>query len=935
MSNETNRVLIKLRPSNGLRAAESRIPMRPLYENSPSRQVMGIDASPQWYLAELSGGNATPWDLAHDRIADQLGIAESDVIFAEPDLVHDAFLDDGDRAVSSGMAVGEECADTPQDGKDGKKMGQGFAWHLGSQFTQLADARNDSKFAARRTRIAHIDTGYFGAHVTTPVNIRHDLERNFVDKDMDRTSAEDPNNKVLVLDNSGHGTGTISVLAGNKFNGIELGGAFDADIVPLRIADSVMLLHTSAFAEAVNYATDIQCDVATMSMGGLPSRAWREAIDRAYMEGLFIVAAAGNNVHSLPTKHIVYPARYARVLAACGVMNDGSPYDGIGAMQGNFGPDSCMETAMATYTPNIPWAVYGCKDNVRLNGEGTSAATPQLAAAAALWIEKYKDVLPRDWRRVEAARNALFMSAARNDQLKGRLGRGILRAMDALAIKPDLNLKQSKSDGDSFAFLRVITGLGITEIPTREDMFNMELMQRYLMSAELQRLVPDPEAIQQLDQKTLAAFMGAIIEDKKASLALRRHVASRYPVAAGKQFVPGVDIQEVVPVVRPACGDPLQLDRPPYRRLRAYALDPSLSNRLDTASINEVTLQIRWEDLQKAGPDGEYLNVVDKDPTGVEYKGVVLDDPRLLAQDGWAPSEGNPQFHQQMVYAVAMRTIERFEQALGRPVMWRARPDKTGDPDKSTFVQQLEVRPHALRQANAYYSPADIALLFGYFEASADDPSDHVPGAHIYACLSHDIVAHETTHAILDGMHERFNDPSNPDVLALHEGFADIVALLQHMSLPELLESEIAKVRGDIEAESMLGSLALQFGHAIGGRTALRDAIGRKENGVWTRFQPDPEDLNRRLTPHSRGAVLVGAVFDAYTAIYKTRVADLLRLATGGTGILANGAIHPDLVKRLAAEAVKAATHVLNMCIRALDYLPPVDVTFFEYLRAL
>jgi hypothetical protein len=47
------------------------------------------------------------------------------------------------------------------------------------------------------------------------------------------------------------------------------------------------------------------------------------------------------------------------------------------------------------------------------------------------------------------------------------------------------------------------------------------------------------------------------------------------------------------------------------------------------------------------------------------------------------------------------------------------------------------------------------------------------------------------------------------------------------------------------------------------------------------------------------------------------------------------GAIHPDLVHRLAAEASKSAGHVLNICIRALDYLPPVDITFGEYLRGL
>jgi hypothetical protein len=81
--------------------------------------------------------------------------------------------------------------------------------------------------------------------------------------------------------------------------------------------------------------------------------------------------------------------------------------------------------------------------------------------------------------------------------------------------------------------------------------------------------------------------------------------------------------------------------------------------------------------------------------------------------------------------------------------------------------------------------------------------------------------------------------------------------------------------------------------------------------------------------------VLVGAVFDAFTAIYRRRVQDLLRIYTGGSGVLPAGAIHPDLVRRLADEAATSATHVLTICIRALDYLPPVDVTFFEYLRAL
>src|SRR5205085_5305417 len=140
----------------------------------------------------------------------------------------------------------------------------------------------------------------------------------------------------------------------------------------------------------------------------------------------------------------------------------------------------------------------------------------------------------------------------------------------------------------------------------------------------------------------------------------------------------------------------------------------------------------------------------------------------------------------------------------------------------------------------------------------------------------------------------------------------------------------------NLEAESMLGSLAVQFGRGVGGRGALRDAIGTLDaNGKWKRNKPDASDYQKVLAPHSRGALLVAAVFDAFLAIYRSRTAHLLRIYTRGTGVLPAGAIHPDLVHRLASEASKSASHVLNICIRALDYVPPVDITFGEFLRGL
>jgi hypothetical protein len=940
-------ILVKLQPSASLGVAERRANLRSLFSDDAAGRL-GLAAEARWFVADLPDGADTPWDLAHARVADQLGISESDVVFAEPDIVHDIYPDPTGQEPDGPFAVAPNCQrPEKQNDTGGVAIGPGDeAWHLDDAFSQLASARAAVPFTEPRTRIAHFDTGYSRRHIVRPAHILAQLERSFVEEGGGGASAEDPDRNVFLIDNSGHGTGTLSVLAGGPvaaWSDKVLGGAPDADILPLRLADRVVLLKTSAFATALRHAVTHHCDVMTMSMGGLPSKLWREMVDLAYESGMCLVSAAGNNFNGLPTRKIVYPARYGRVIAVCGVMADGRPYvhlKGSKTMEGNYGPESKMKHAMAAYTPNIPWAMFGCDDAVRLNGGGTSSATPQVAAAAALWIEKNKHELPRDWRRVEAVRHALFTTAHKGNNDKERkeiaekLGQGILRASDALAVPPTLNLPKTKSDNDSWALLRVLTGLGIAEMPAREQMFNLELQQRWLVNPRLQELIPDPDSADRLDDETLKHVFEAVLDDPEASSALRRHVAARYPVVAGRPPERTKANEAVVLEKHAACEEPPALTNPTYRRLRAYAGDPSLSATFDTAGTNEVTLEVRWESLEP-GPVGEYVAVDATDATGKSYDSVDLNDPRLLARDGWAPSVGNAQFHQQMVYAVVMKTIEQFERALGRPVLWRPRPNPQGPNNDDGFVRRLVVRPHALQQPNAYYSPEKVALEFGYFEATPDTVEVQVPGSRVYTCLSHDIVVHETTHAVLDGMHRRYNEPTNPDVLAFHEAFADIVALMQHFTMRDVLRDQIARTRGDLGDQSRLGSLAVEFGHAVGRRGALRDAIGRVEDGRWVRNEPDPNELRGVHSPHSRGAVLVAAVFDAFLAIYRRRTADLLRIHTGGTGELPKGAIHPDLAARLAGEAAKSAQHVLGICIRALDYLPPVDVTFFEYLRAL
>lgn len=386
--------------------------------------------------------------------------------------------------------------------------------------------------------------------------------------------------------------------------------------------------------------------------------------------------------------------------------------------------------------------------------------------------------------------------------------------------------------------------------------------------------------------------------------------------------------------------------KPAVRRLKVYAFDPQASVTLSTAMANDYVIELPWEERWEAplekGPVNDYVEVIDIDPAaGLFYAPVDLNDP-WLRDGGLEPSEGRPQFHQQMVFAVVMRTIRSFERALGRVVLW-ARDDRVSSTDlprdaiERNFTRRLRIYPHALREANAYYSPDKRALLFGYFkpqESAAD-----VQASWVFTCLSQDVIAHETAHAILHGMRQRSIDPSHVDARAFHEGFADIVALLQHFSMAPVVRQLLAASHGSLREPGLLTGLGEQFGRAIGRSKSLRyalEALGdraRTNEGSAASIAAAIAKLRETTEPHARGGFLVAAVFDAFVTIYERRSEDLLRLAR--PGLVPGNGLSPDLVGRLTQEAATAADQVLRMCVRALDYLPPIGMTFGEYLRAI
>ena len=380
---------------------------------------------------------------------------------------------------------------------------------------------------------------------------------------------------------------------------------------------------------------------------------------------------------------------------------------------------------------------------------------------------------------------------------------------------------------------------------------------------------------------------------------------------------------------------------PPYRRLRVYAFDPSLALRLKTAPINEITIRAAVGGAAaraRSANTSRWSTSIRRAAWSIRRS--ILNDPNLLAQDGLRPSEGNPQFHQQMVYAVAMTTIGHFERALGRVALWA--PRRVGQPRSPTgqwqsqFVRRLRIYPHALRDQNAYYSPDKKALLFGYFPVHGKD-ADNTPGTHgVHLPVARHRRARDHAraarrHASALQRAEQSGRARLSRGVRRHRRAVPALLLSGRAARPDRADARRSRAARACSASSRSSSAARPAGAR---RCATRSASdGRRRLGT----------AQARSARAGKIAGAARARRDPGRGRVRRVPADLSRAhrrprsasPRQGTGMLPEGDIHPDLANRLAEEAARSAQTVLQMCIRALDYCPPVDITFGDYLRAI
>lgn len=254
-----------------------------------------------------------------------------------------------------------------------------------------------------------------------------------------------------------HGTviaGIIGAVGGNNRDGVGLN--WRLRIMPIRAIDSSGYGSFAQVVAAVNYAVENGADIISMSfIGEDPVWSLREALRRAYDQGVVVVTAAGNHSREVSGDLDVQP-----MYPACFDDSGGANWlltvaavDGSDRLSrfSNYG--RCVDIAAPgegifsteRYAPQFGY-------NRRFGGDwkGTSFAAPMVAGAAALLAGAHPD-----WRP-DAIISALLATADNIDSVNpgypGKLGAGRLNAGRALAAADKIEPPGNTLDGPLYYY---------------------------------------------------------------------------------------------------------------------------------------------------------------------------------------------------------------------------------------------------------------------------------------------------------------------------------------------------------------------------------------------------------------------------------------------------------------------------------------------------
>ena len=331
-----------------------------------------------------------------------------------------------------------------------------------------------------------------------------------------------------------------------------------------------------------------------------------------------------------------------------------------------------------------------------------------------------------------------------------------------------------------------------------------------------------------------------------------------------------------------------------------YYRDPLVAKNNPGLEIDDK-FHVPWEPRIDNGPTSARFAIVDYDsttntlaePARWRDKEKAFFDPQDRKVD--QAIKDTTHFRQVSTWAILQSTLDYFESpsGLGRRISWAFEGNR------------LLVTPNAGYGANAYYDRESKSLQFYYF--------DDKDGQRIHTCLSSDIVNHEFGHALLDGIRPYYLEAVSPQTGAFHEFLGDLIAILMTLRNGSFRRALATRTEGHLKSETgreLLSSVASEFGNAVNGQPYLRSAENKLALG----------ELLDESEPHALSEVMTGTMFEIFVALTEQYL----------TRARSDGRTHSP------AQALQyAVARMQVIAIQALDLLPPVEVTFNDYARAV
>ena len=215
----------------------------------------------------------------------------------------------------------------------------------------------------------------------------------------------------------------------------------------------------------------------------------------------------------------------------------------------------------------------------------------------------------------------------------------------------------------------------------------------------------------------------------------------------------------------------------------------------DPLSMPErVTIVIPNNHLDSGPRDAQFV-VHDVDHSA----GVVYRPARFRPdQNAFEPLDPDDvRTHQVNAFAVARRTLEVIESAIGRQVHW-------------AFGPQLAIHPHYLQDRNAYYSRTRARWR------SSTSISPSAWARYSPPCRTTSSRT-ELGHAALDGLKPFYFGFAPVETGAFHEAFGDLCAMFSALTFPEVVTQVMEATGGDLNLPNIASLMAEEFGYGIYG----------------------------------------------------------------------------------------------------------------------